>query len=611
MVNGLPVFSKENFLLTGKTDFFIQEKTDSFLNNVKLIEQLNSNPDIFKYVRKVKSRILLDYETDSIEANKHAEFHPEFNKYLQQKFSNGEFNPTKFNGFLKELKISRNIRSKINKIFFNYNNGILDPILFTYFLDFKIFMDNLASLITKERNDYLESFINAESAGDLDAHGVDNIENALIHMIEIFEEGYNIRMLNCNQYEDINDFDLDFNSSVQQILSMYGTIAIVIGNIFYERNKRGPVVQLHLKNTVSNFESINYDVYHLTCPEFVFFTLVKEVINKYIYTNDRFHKSEKSEKQTIRDLIKKLEKEFAEVTPFYDNEIVDIEYYFIDAIRFVHSCNFDFPLFEYWFWTYTFQNASLYDKTGSFNERHFRLELLRLFFIAKLFGIELEKIKCPLPEIYYLWERHAKSFIEVINLFFQTKRHSISSFKMRVLSVFQYERSYDPPTGKVPGEAVAINITEKIRACMTAKDVQHFEAKDAYNTVNLSLCIMQKSSKMAETINNGYPVYCNNTEADDYLFINSFIYAYLKLIFDKNKSIRLLRRNWQDGSPLLSFINIDKEQQDDFLYSVDQFGGIFFSSDKNSEEYFKIRNATLQTLWHYSLLCKKSIYFSK
>lgn len=622
-ISGTPdVFSDEAFFLTGKTDFFIPEKDDSVFNNIALIKRVvndskkgNKSRNIFDHARKVKSKILLDY---SKYIDPKAEFDPfqiSFKKYVKKHFLDTIPDASEINNILKSLKISRNIRSKIVKIFFNYQNGIQDPILFTYFLDFKIYINNLTNFIREQGSVSNLSFSTVNFNNKYENRSVNEVENLLIKMIEIFEEGYNIRLLNSNQYEDINDFDLDFNSSVQQILSMYGTLAIKLGNIFFEKNKHGPVVQLNLKNTVSNLESINYDVYHLTCPEFVLFTLVKEVINKYVYLDELTNLKKSKSDRNIKEIISLLKSNFFECTNFYDDELVDFEsYYFIDAVRFIHTCNFDFDLFQYWFWTHTFQNASLYDKTGTFNERQFRMEILRLFFVARLFGISLETIQCPLPEIYYLWERHVKSFIETINCFFEYKENDninlISDFKVKILSVFKYSENFEAPVMTMKLKSFEQKIRKHITACLSSADRLQIFGNNYSQIANLALQIFTRKNNFYKKIENGIPVYCYKEEEQGYFFINSFIYSYLKLIYDKNGKVRLLRRNWEDGKPLLSFIKQGDEKNDEFLYSVDQYGGIFFSSEVKSEEYFKIRNATLQSIWHFSLLAKKSIYYS-
>ncbi len=615
-VNGKPLFSDDDYILTGKMDYLVKPASDLFANNLTLLRELRSNDSIFEYIRKVKTKILLDYRKLKQDSGAHSATHPDFKKFVKENFIKKGPTLKGLNRDLKTLKVSRNVRNKINKIYYNYNNGILDPILFTYFLDFKMFIKSLTELIARETKQFDDTFAFKTDLGKFGKRSIKEFEQVLIEMIQVFEEGYNIRMLNCHHYEDINDFDLDFNSSIQQILSTYNTLSAHISTLFYEKDAHGPVVQLNLKNTVSNYVSINYDVYHLISPEFVFFTLVKEVLNKYVYANDeeinQFNEGKKPEDRRIhiQSIIDDLEKEVRDTNlrDLFESNLIDFEYYFLDSVKFIHTCNLDIELYQYWFWTYNFQNASLFDKIGTMNEEHFRNELIRLFFVAMLFGVDLQEMKCPLPEIYFLWERHSLSIAEGIEQFFQ-KSKNIGRFKHAILSIFQYPDIMDYRNAGFPDKRSELEVMFRLRKHMESqspdKDFWDEHEKGGRIVQHIKYAL-QQHEKVSGDISAGIPVYGEASDTDQFGFITSLIYSYLRFIFEKNRTVRILRRNWQTGKPLISFI---KASGDDFLYCVDPFGGIFFSNNDKAADYFRIRNATLQSLWHYGSLCKKTIYF--
>ncbi|MCX6319745.1 MAG: hypothetical protein NTW29_20880 [Bacteroidetes bacterium] len=607
---GEDLFTNNNFILTGKTDYYIQEQKDYLDNNIQLLKALKTNPKIFNFARKVKTRVLLSHKPDSI-TNPHQNHHPSFKNWLREKHLVQDNNTlNEYSRILKKLKISRNVRNKINKIYYNYNNGIQDPILFTYFLDFSIFIENLTLLIQEENSKFEKAFASMDNWGDFEKKSVYQTENLLVEKIEIFDEGYRIRMLNCHNYEDITDFDLDFNSSVQQLLSTYNTLCAHISNLFFSRHSHGPVVQLYLKNTVSNYETINYDVYHLTSPEFVFFTLVKEVLNKFVYADHeltrRKNKEKGERKKSIQDIIDLLKNEVIEsrLRDYFENELIDFEYYFLDAIKYIHTCNLDFDLYQYWFWTYNFQNAALYDRVGTFNEEHFKKELARLVFLACLFDEDLANVECPIPEIYFLWERHSKSIKANVRDFINNSR-AISTFKLFVLSAFQYPNLNSSVKATKSQNAHAFNKYWSLIAKLDTDDYSALPIGKLQNISNVMIHMDASSKPIIQSLQKGQPVYCVAKDLDSYTFLNSFIHAYLKLIYEKNgKKVRLLRRDWENGDPLLSFIQSGKKN---YLYYVDQFGGIFLPDNFSSSTYFSIRNAALQSLWHYALLYKKQL----
>lgn len=608
---GEKIFSNKSFLLTGKTDYLVSLSSDKLINNLKLFTAMRTQNEIFNYVRRVKTRVYLNYtgpDRDPI----HNDDHPKFKSWMRRKFVDKMEDPKYIGKILKELKISRNLRNKIVKIYYNYQNGIQDPILFTYFLDFDIFIKNITDLIISESDLFKNIFDNKILPPAGRKGSVNELEEKLLNRILIFDKAYSTRLLNAYHYEDMHDFDLDYNSSIQQLLSMYNTLATDLSNIYYPYMTHSPVVLLHLKRTVSNYDSINYDVYHLTSPEFVFFTIVKELLNYYAYSNrvtlrkQTEFKSETSqfEKQlAIDDIFAKLKLEVKacnRIRKFAD--YIEFERYFLDAVVLIQTCNLEFDLFEYWFWAYTLQTASMYDTGGVFNEEHFKKELFRLFFAAKLFDFEPHIAKCPLPELFVYWERYSKETADAINSFFQNCNVDyLSYFKGSVLSVLRYELKSEPIDKMHEGYLEKYARLKKYIGMEGGLEQKVIPAILAHMNNNYS-----QGDQITKRLRLGKPEYYEK-EKDNFYFINAFMFAYLKLIYIENgEKITLLRRNWATGDPLLSFI---RHPDLPFLYSIDQLGGIFFTSPESSKRYFCIRNAALQTLWHYSMVCKKSLYF--
>jgi hypothetical protein len=603
---GIQVFRGPGHILTGKMDYTIQPVDKKFSGYLALLAHFRTGDKLIAYIRRIKTKVLLASPTSLLIANTGTEDPAEFKRLIYTHFLRGLPRHGELNDDLTTLKISRNVRNKINKIYYNYRNGIQDPILFTYFLDFKLFIQGLTEMIRLEAQQYWAVFTLEKQLTQLEKRSVHELEQVLIKMIEVFEEGYNTRMLNCHHFEDINDFDLDFNSSIQQMLSTYNTLAAHISLAFYDRGMHGPVVQLCQKNTVSNYVSINYDVYHLISPEFVFFTLIKEVLNKYIYAN------EKLTPNPIRSIIKELEEEVkaGKLRGLFEDDLISFEYYFLDSVKFIHSCNLDEDLYVYWFWTWNLQNASLFDKIGMVNEENFKNELIRLFFVLKLFGTDIQELECPLADLAHLWERHSRSISERIDEFFAKSNH-IHRFKYAILEIFKY-----PDVGEEYLNGVSKEISEeKVEGMLgqlnihliPKENLELWESEGNGNRIlNYWGYALYRHKGIVEKLSKGYPVYEDAGSGHQLAFISALMYSYLRIIFDRNKKVRILRRDALIGRPLTVFIRAEKEE---FLYSADPFGGVYFANNKRANEYFELRNATLQSLWHCGLLMKKDIYF--
>lgn len=559
---------KSVFSITGKSDYWMPTNGSRsinhklfhhLLNAEKLesqIEDKNRTTELRKYMRSYKTRTLIPFN-DLESSNELQTTHSTYNPFKNRLYFKPEEIKDIYNN-LKALKISRHIRQKINKIYFNYNTGIQDPILCIYFNDFYYFLRHLQNIIKKEYERFIDSFTKWTESTGKQPKTVYEIEKILGGFVQAFEEGYHIRTLNCYQFEEIYDFDLDLNSSIQQLLTTYNTIvADIAEQLIDSSGKRGyghpQIVQLNLQNTVSTNISINYNVYHLATPEFVFFTLIKEILNGVAKDQNPLYKTiqkiSESFNNTDDPYIKELQSE----------ELISPQHYAIDATQFKLVCNSDIALFEYWFWMYNFQITSMYSTKGSFDEHHFKKELFRIVFLVSIFEPDyLDKLECPISEVASYWYRY----------FPDTKR---------AIRKFLNEHNELEKT-------IVFNVSTQFVSYIPSKN----DFNEFYDTYK---------SNVTEI----HIVYSNDLEKAN--LINKLMYAYLKYIYEKNnKKVALLRRNWEDGTPMREFIKTSTQQQ---LFLVDPLGGLFFTNIANEKEYYTIQNAMLQALWHFALLSKK------
>jgi len=574
---------EKKFLLMGKRDYLLEYCNIDLNNNLKLFHAIYHNKSqLFDHVRKIRTQIYFTTPKSEAEIK---DVIP-FNKEL----SHLGVHPRLFketDDMLKRLKISRQIRSKIIKIYSNFNNGIQDIILFPYFLDFSIFINDLQKLILK----------NPENEEDEDPDpSVAAFEEKLMEMISIFEEGFNIRILNCYQFEDINDFDLDFNSSIQQLLSVYSSVAAEIGNLFFIENYTyGPVVQLNLKDTVSNYNSINYYAHHLTSPEFIFATLTKEVTNFIDF----------DKKRLLHDLQKKYFHEVV-INPedgllynMNSEGLIDFRYFLNDAIRFLINYSDEFDLFYYWFWTYNLQNSSLYNRSGAFNEQHFRKEMFRFMFLMKFFNVNAEP-QCPVPDLLYnYWDRNFINVKQALDRYFEilTGGENNRSDEKGIKSDFI----------KLLKDAVAAIFNHALtRCCPENGQPYHFN---------------ENKARLIELFGNDQPLdnkfiknFCYRKQLfqdepdmgliNSYgpLYLQTYMYNYLKLIFNENnKSVAALKRG-EEGKPCKPEAQSPANKQ---FYLVDQTGGLFFLQTDHLNKYFKMSANVLVDLWNFSAIRKK------
>jgi hypothetical protein len=593
ILKNYPIKKEDKRFLAGRTDYCLERDLMSLTDIVKLIRLIMNDKTfkLFEHVRKIKTKL---YFVGLAEATHPSKRIINLHKKLMVLAEDME-TVAKVNKQLKAMKLSRQIRSKVLKIFSNYNNGIQDIVLFSYQLDFKIFIERLKSMIDVAHNKFESRFINPLNYKSRPE--VDKLEDILMKMIDIFQEGFNIRMLNPYQFEDINDFDLDFNSSIQQLLSVYSSIAFEIGNLIYAPDYSfGPVIQLNLKDTVSNDSSINYYVNHLTSPEFIFATLTKEILNNLTKDDknlERLIQYYYDKKQLLLDVdavIRDLDK----------RDLININYFFNDAFRFIWTYNMEFDVFYYWFWTYNFQNPSLYSEMGLMDENHFEKELFRILFIAKFFGQDkTSNVICPLPELQTYWERHFDKIEIAVSTFIKflfdiglAKRFTDYLEGRLVILMKRSEKGLNLINKDSKGAALLVaNIETKY----SPTGVLNFDISNLFKN---RYYIFNQLDKQPEEL-----------KENSILYLEWYMWKYLKTIYKKNDGkFSLVRRNWVTGEPMKSFVEKNDSAQ---LYAVDQTGGLFFENISQQNEYFKQTSQVLMDLWHYSLIRKKEFIKKK
>ncbi len=640
-----PIFELNNPLfLTGKNDYFIKEKTSdtSTLNTSKKLFTLFTKPNntIQQYIRGVKTQVQFMVDPKVLLPSNEAETGI---LNLQEKLQQLAVLPKEINEVrnnLKRLKVSREIKEKIVKIFYNYNNGIQDPVLFLYFLDFTALIHQLLKIVEEEAWILSELQLSTQASKKYNAKGVSNLEKIFQQYIDVFNEGHQNRILNCYLFEEIYDFDLDFNSSLQQLLTTCNSVVmeatVALQGDEKNKYKRGQVVQLNLGNTISNDISINYSIHHLTSPEFIFFTLDKEILNSLNKHDKKINALEK-----FIDGIALLN-ENNPISTWHREKKFIATYAILDSYRYITVCNYDFSLFEYWFWAYSFQNPSLYNSKGYFDEFHFHKELLRLIFVACLFrgSAYAERLKCPLPELASLWVRYFNiSLKAVIELLKNKKYEGEEKFEYRSIAEAMKKllfntmfRDLDSEGAKAQDDdngMVSISFThEDISAVFNDNDQEVYSSEKILEQLQKhNIAFLQHKYRrsllnefFSKTKGGNIPLYSEvvkkyKIKGATYLYAT--MHAYLRTVYQlnlgsstqpntnfENGKMNVLRRNWQTGEPMKKFIQSDREK---YLYSIDPLGGIFLTNAGKKEQFYKIRNNILQCLWDFGMVVKKDL----
>jgi hypothetical protein len=623
------LFEESVHFKNGKTDFYFKEKEyKSLKSNLEIYKGIRNNKELIKHFRKLKTNPLFHVKEEftNIEECTRKEKNPEevdiidIQKILKKNTFNIEL--AKIREDLKKLKLSRQVRDKVLKVYHNYNAGILDPISYIYFIDFKEYLKYFITIIS-EFTKNVDSVINdkgviIKDTPEMNPLNNSHIENQLGIFIEAFEEAYYNRVLNNYFYEDINDFSIDFNSSITQILTSYDSV-IKLLSMPFQREDPHILVRQNDINTESNMVSINYNSYHLLEPSLVFSTVAKELANAIpqlienkIKVKSNFQILINGKKLIFNDL-----KGLTNINYLEDiTKIFDFEYFHFDVIKYYHTYNANTELYVYWSWLYMLQNTSMYSTVGYVEEEKFQNELFRILLVVYHFDSDFitdGKMQCPIPELYDYWERYydvtlrSVGELEKSDTFVKLKSIIIEEYIERIL-LFDSPEIDINNTENMNDDRMRFIFNHRFSNSSPGKNavkkISDYDARDEIK--NRYAFIECFSSELIPCMENGE--ICNYNEKDHFstsLYFNCISYAYLSWIFRKTGGkIHLLRRNWANGEPILDFVQL---KNNEFLL-IDPHGGFYSTNIKSGDEHNLFKNSILHALWHLGLVNKINLF---
>ncbi len=617
----------EVYFKTGKTDFMvIGSETDTIAINKKVFSLLrDNNSDIVNHVRKIKTTPLLPLDSEQ-RLKISREWQKEFSTPQSSEQSLYRYRileSREVSNSLKKVNVSRNIRKKIHKIIYDYNLGIQDPVLFSYFIDLHPLLDRFI----KVELEYI-----ARTIGDIVVTGTQNtkynrdsfgifhtklVEDVIEAYIKVFEEAIQDRILNNYNYEDLNEFSLDTNSSLSGILSSLDAVIKLYGDCF--RGMKSIVTTINDKETLSNKINVNYNIEHITNPPLIFATLIKEISNVDV---DSFPTENSGNWEAI---FKELELE-GKITRFERDFLddKDFKYFEGDFKKFRLTFFGDTDLFTFWHWVYALQNTHLYSTIGCFGEKYFTKELFRLVMMIDTNNPNgVEEMRCPIPELRSLWDKHFNRVVALVRKIrlsakFQEKlailKNSVNSSLVSLvegsnknkLASEERARDVNKDFANFVTQNTKLDISEfKEAFILSLNSTETIIQKEEINKNIVSdkeklpvFAILEKTLKNDQTIDS-----IALTKSTYFKHIARLSYYSLNQIYYKfNRKIRLLRRNFHTGEPMDHFLQTEES------FFVDPFGGFFINDIDEIEFFMEHVNVITSLIRHLGNTLKKESF---
>ena len=589
------------YFKNGKTDYVIIEKEPDILgSNIGLFELLRQNTSINSHVRKIKTKPLFRIDCElAKELNTRAYYSP-----IQNSFSSENFlskykitNSGEVTKYLRKLNVSRNIRKKVNKIIYNYNLGIQDPILFIYFIDLHNlllqFIDKLRHLSTEIEGAIVTGKLSNEfSVSNFMSLKTTYIQDELINVyIDVFQKALNDRILNNYNYEDINEFSLDINSPLTSIVSSLDSIVKFYGSCFRDSEGNSIITTINDNETISNKISVNYNIEHITNVPLIFSTLIKEILNIEQTTNEienskHFEYLSKEFNENTQHW-NKLDKDFLKALNFAYFEI-DFKKYYLTFFR-------DSDLYIFWHWTYALQCTHLYSSIGYFDEINFSRELFRLILLLKATDPnKIEELQCPNPELRTYWDKYFNRIRDLVDII-----GNANSFKLMSKSLMnQVHTSINNIDAQSNGGLTVVKSNNDVNEflnklggyCITIADKN---VEDFIKFIHEQIAI-QNSQIIPPSKSAFYRILS---------YISFYNLTLIKTKFKGNNN--LLRRSYQTGVPIDHFL------QNKTNWFIDPFGGFFINNLAERKENMSTNNQMLYLIWHLGVILKKLSFENK
>ncbi|MCY1490947.1 hypothetical protein D9M68_247200 [compost metagenome] len=595
------------FFKNGKTDYIIKTTSNTIKVNQKIFNSLRNNkPQILSHIRRLKTKPLFKLdaeiarELDIISKIKVKSNCSTESSLLKYNIINGK----EVADILRKLNVSRNTRKKVNKIIYNYNLGIHDPVLFIYFIDMykliNVFIGKLRLLAEETGKSIVEGRFSEDvvkmtrklQKGASYPLPTIIIQKEMIDVyLNVFQEALEDRILNNYNYEDINEFSLDVNSSLTSIVSSVDTIIKFFGLCFRDEDGDSIVTTINENETISNKLSVNYNIEHITNVPLIFATLIKEILNvqqvQHEIENDQLF--EKLDNEFSASVSGKSQEERDFLFEFLKS--INFAYFDIDLKKFYLTFLQDEDLFIFWHWAYAIQCTHLYNSVGYFDERSFTKELFRLILILKVERpVKIAELKCPIPELRSYWDKYFNRIVEIVELIASTEAFSAMHGALRK-QTFETVDSID--TGSRINKNIDVESENKVQEflhflrsnCMAGS---HKELDEFYDDIMLQIDKLLLSGQSFK-------------RASYFRILSQVSYYNLTLVKKKSKGkLNILRRDYGTGLPIEHFLKDDKK------WYLDPFGGFFINNYDERKEAMLTNNKMLYLIWHLGTIGKKN-----
>lgn len=487
---------------------------------------------------------------------------------------------------LQALGVPKILKVKILNIFSNFNDGILDTILFGYFAELTGFMEAVSGYIKQDSG-----------------HKLRQVNKFLEVFTAVFEQAYRNRFHQSYRMNELTDFTIEYKGGIHQLVTCFDSAFKAICSQLGNPHSFAYISGDSCVFTTSSCVRLNY--FHIFQPEIFVAVAIHEAANFLPFdrldpTDEKFKelreifsesKTDRSEKYNLKkgklfwekeDENKDIPLQKKEITELLDleKELKDFltfkyfRYVLVDLISFYFTYNQDVQLFSYWYWNVFMQTPDSFESLNQVDEDQFIGFLLRYLTVLKLSERQHE-VDLSLPpnrKIEKYWKKWAEASLKLLDKLFKVP-DVLGKFNSMIDLLHELFENVFKDIKDTP------DVVEKIKKARKR--------------------VLTLSGKILKSLEDGKVFPFDIGDLDSFQFTQAVFYAYLRLIKGEGgkKNSILIRDN--EGNP-----RIDPENDSAILF--DSSGGIFTHDPLTRRQYYKFRAALTMTLWDMGMREKKA-----
>lgn len=477
---------------------------------------------------------------------------------------------TEIQDHLRAVWTPKILTGKLLNAFTNFNDGILDPALYGYFIELLPFMELIQNTVA-----YWHQRPGQTSLG--------TICQTLEKLTDNFERAYRNRFYNSYRMGDVTDFNLDFKGGIQQLLTSfdaaYKAICSLLGrpeSFVYVAGSPGVystryevrlnyyhVFQPEIFGCIANHEAANFYLTRLDPSDIPSFAREGGLMNGSGHLND--DKKDSKLLQRLAVLGTHANPDQSSLLPFVNRRLLNSV--FVDLLAFYFGYNRNVDLFEHWYWGYFAQNSFAYLRREEVSEIQFVGFMLRMLWIEKL-----SQVAQPTPIRFgqESFDKLSSDWRPILNDFLTWlwNDREIAAWNDELLSHVE-------------------SLFRQVHRLTESETIEDICAR-----------IDREASQLRKKLEKGEVcLYARADERSRFKFTEKLFYAYLSLLKDHFGAGEILLTRGTDGKPIV------KTTSAKALF--DPIGGIFTHDAHTRRERFRYRAGLTMSLWDMAQKEKK------